>query len=251
MPSPVVELSLSEVERKKAIDALRERALKDSLTNKQKEYMSESCLEIHLRARKWDQDKSYTILHESLTWVKEHENLLTNLVCPGCIDHPEQHYFKAMGNDNQHRPIIYTTAGCHFNITLKHSFEHNVIAFENAVKSMKPGVERFIYVADLYNLGMGNLDLKSNIQFFKTIQAPYRGRVGHIILVDPPAAISLGIKVIKPFVKPETMEKVIFVKSAEMKEALTPVIGLEATKQLIQEVEENHDRERALRKKWW
>jgi len=126
-----------------------------------------------------------------------------------------------------------------------------VIAFEHAVKSMKPGVERFIYVADLYNLGMGNLDLKTNIQFFKTIQAPYRGRVGQIILIDPPAAISLGIKVIKPFVKPETMEKVIFVKSSEMKEVLPAVIGEEATLRMIQEVEENHDKDRALKKRWW
>jgi len=242
---------LTEGEKQKLVEVLRERALKENLSNKQKAYMSDPCLEIHLRARKWDLDKAYFILKESLDWVKGHESLLTNLICPGCVEHPEQHYFKDLGLDVHGRPIIYTTAGCHFNITLKHSYEHNIIAFENAIKAMKPRVERFIYVADLYNLGIGNLDLKSNIQFFKTIQAPYRGRVGQIILIDPPQAISLGIKVIKPFVKPETMEKVIFVKSNEMKQALVPVLGEEATLKLIQEVEENHDKERALKKKWW
>ena len=147
--------------------------------------------------------------------------------------------------------MIYTTAGCHWNITLKYCYEHNIIAFENALHAMGPGVERFVYVADLFNISYGNMDLKTNIAFFRTIQAPYRGRLGQILLVDPPTAIWLGLRMIKPFLKPETLEKVLFVKTSELSTVLPPLLGQGMTDKIIAEIEENHNKERALKKKWY
>jgi hypothetical protein len=245
-------MEITEEEKKKAIKDLRERATAAfELTPKQSEYMTDVSLDIHLRARKYDMDKSFQILSESLKWVREHEELLTNLRCPQCAEDPSQHYFKPMGFDDKNRPVIYTTAGCYFDITLKHSYEHNIIAFENLIKSMPAGTERFVYVADLFNMGLSKIDLKSNIAFFRTIQAPYRGRLGQIVLIDPPSAIWVGLRLIKPFLKPETLEKVMFVNTSDLEETLTPILGQDATQRIIQEVQENHNKEVALQKKWW
>jgi len=153
--------------------------------------------------------------------------------------------------DKNKRPIIYTTAGGYFpEISLKYCYEHNIIAFENALHSMAPGVEKFVYIADMFNIGYQNMDLKTNIAFFKTIQAPYRGRLGQIILVDPPSTIWVAFKLVKPFMKPETIEKVMFVKTSEVRGKLTDVLGPEATERLALELEENHDREKAEAKRW-
>lgn len=100
-----------------------------------------------------------------------------------------------------------------------------------------------MYIADLYNIGYGNLDLKTNLAFFRTIQAPYRGRLGQIILVDPPSAIWVALKIIKPFLKPETLEKVMFVTSAELSTVLPPILGRQMTTKVVEEIEENHDKE--------
>ena len=147
--------------------------------------------------------------------------------------------------------MIYTTAGCHWNITLKYCYEHNIIAFENALHAMGPGVERFVYIADLYNISIANMDLKTNIAFFRTIQAPYRGRLGQIFLIDPPSAIWLALKLIKPFLRPETLEKVLFVKSSDLATILPPLVGEEMAHKMIGEITENHDKTKALQKRWW
>jgi len=245
-------MEVTEEEKKKAIADLRARANSNfEISPKQKEYMTDVCLEIHLRARKYDMDKSFHILSESLKWIREHDELLTTMKCPQCVEDPSQHYFKPLGTDNKNRPIMYTTAGCYFDITLKHSYEHNIIAFENMIKSMQPGTEKFVYVADLFNMGLAKIDLKNNIAFFRTIQAPYRGRLGQLVLVDPPSAIWVGLRLVKPFLKPETLEKIMFVTSSDLEEQLTPILGEDATQRLIQEVRENHDKDVALQKKWW
>jgi len=239
-------------EKEELIVKLRDIAKKEhNLTPKQIEYCNDTALDIHLRARKWDLDKSTQILNESLQWVKEHEDLLTNLKCPGCVENPRSHYFKDMGLDKFGRPVIYTTAGGYFpDISLKYCYEHNIIAFENALHQMKNGVERFVYIADMFNIGYQNMDLKTNISFFKTIQAPYRGRLGQIILVDPPSTIWVAFKVIKPFLKPETLEKVMFVKTSEVRSKLTDILGPESTEKLALELEENHNQEKARAKRW-
>lgn len=167
------------------------------------------------------------------------------------MENPSQHYFHTLGPDGKGRPVIYTTAACHFPITLRYANEHNIIEFEKAIKSMAPGVETFVYIADLYNIGYANMDIKTNLAFFRAIQAPYRGRMGQVLLVDPPATIWFALKMIKPFLKPETLEKVVFVKSSEFGEILPPLVGEEMTRKIMAEVEENHDKERASKKKWW
>lgn len=235
-------------EKAQLIQKLRDYANSQNLTEMQKEYCTDVCLDIHLRARKWNLDKACAILKESLDWRLEHEPLLKSMVCPGCQKDPSKHYFRRLGKDHLGRPVIYTTAACYFDITLDHSYEHNIIEFEIAVKSMDPSVEQFVYIADLFNCGYSKLDLKNNISFFRTIQAPFRGRLGQLLLIDPPSAINLGLKLIKPFLKAETLAKVMYVDAKEIPALVTPILGPEVTQALINEVAENHDKEKADRK---
>ena len=116
---------------------------------------------------------------------------------------------------------------------------------------MDPGVEQFVYIADLFNCGYSKLDLKNNISFFKTIQAPFRGRLGQLIIIDPPTFINIAIKLITPFLKPETLAKVVYTPSSELDKTVTPLLGEEITQILMSEVAENHNKELAAKKKWW
>ena len=70
------------LDKKRMIEEARQRAATTfDLSEKQKEYLSDTCIDIHLRARGWDMEKGFGILTDSLNWVREHDQLLTNLVC--------------------------------------------------------------------------------------------------------------------------------------------------------------------------
>merc|ERR1712217_17338 len=73
-----------------------------------------------------------------------------------------------------------------------------------------PRIRRWTFIFDLYGFGIRYYDPRVTMRLMDLFQMAYRGRVKQLIVLALPSLFSPFWKMVQPFMKPATLEKVEF-----------------------------------------
>ncbi|PLW13360.1 hypothetical protein PCANC_06227 [Puccinia coronata f. sp. avenae] len=186
----------------------------NKLTQAEKSYCSREAILRICRATKWDQQRALKRLVDTLVWRREFK--------VDQINHMELSYEAetgkqfTLGYDKYQRPILYMFPYRQNTKPSTDQIKLLVWYLERTIDLMPPGVESLTLIIDF---GSSEKNKNSNSQptsisvakeVLKILQTYYCERLGQAICINVPWVFWGFLKLLKPFMDPKTVEKVLF-----------------------------------------
>lgn len=77
--------------------------------------------------------------------------------CKLCAQDPTSHYFHPIGFAQNGCPVMYSCNGLAKDKSAEHNREHMIMVFEQTIRLMPPGVEQWIWFADMRGFGLRDM----------------------------------------------------------------------------------------------
>jgi hypothetical protein len=84
-------------------------------------------------------------LRETLAWRREAKP--ETMVCEHCLRDPRSHYFHPVGFHKDGMPVMYSCNALASDRSLEGNRAHMILTFEQAIRLMPPGVEKWVWCA--------------------------------------------------------------------------------------------------------
>lgn len=222
-----------------------------NLTEHEENWLTDDVLSIYCRARD-TQEKRVELLQHALRWRVEHREEITSRVCPTCQADPKSHDARIFGADIDGDPVLMNCFQLPRDLTPANLDRHMICLFEKALRDfpnpnapVDPAdghlhVRKWTWIIDLYGFGMRHTNPKTTMNLITLLQTAYRGRLKKLILLDPHTGFKPFYEnVARPFMKPQTAERIEFVPFLQAPERFKALLGEEITPILMEEVKEN------------
>lgn len=90
-----------------------------------------------------------------LAWRREVKP--ERLQCSSCLRDPTSHFFHPVGYAKNRCPVMYSCNGLASDKSRDGNREHMIMVFEQTIRSMPPGVEKWVWVSDLRSFGFRDM----------------------------------------------------------------------------------------------
>jgi hypothetical protein len=94
-------------------------------------------------------------LSATLRWRREHRP--EQQICTCCQADPRSHYFHPVGFTRRGHPVLYSCLALANDRSQRGNREHMIQTFEQAVRLMPAGIERWVWFSDLSGFAMRDL----------------------------------------------------------------------------------------------
>ncbi|CAG8528065.1 1585_t:CDS:2 [Paraglomus occultum] len=207
--APIQHPSLS-VKQEEILNRLSDYVKEILLTDSEKAWANEACLQRYLRASKWHLDEAMERIKYSLEWRRTYK--------PEHIDPKEVEPESVTGKmhingfDKHGRPIIYLRPGRENTKAGPGQVRHVVFYFESAIRLMPEGTENIVVLIDFHGAsartspGIGIAK-----EFMHVLSSHYPEQLGLALVVNAPWYFWVFFRLISPFIDPVTKAKIKFV----------------------------------------
>lgn len=181
-------------------------------------FCDEACLMRYLRARSMDVTKAHTMLKATLAWRKE--SRVDSLTAEEFADckYLRDGWMYVDGNDAEGRAVVTFRKRrdklplCEADAYLRFM----MFTVETAIKNMKNGQDRWIFILDMTVYSPANAPaLSTTLSVLHMLANHYPERLHKAYIVNAPAVFQVAYKVVYPFVDPVSRSKVEFVNPAD------------------------------------
>eukprot|EP00928_Gymnodinium_smaydae_P071478 TRINITY_DN55043_c0_g1_i1.p1 TRINITY_DN55043_c0_g1~~TRINITY_DN55043_c0_g1_i1.p1 ORF type:complete len:308 (+),score=35.68 TRINITY_DN55043_c0_g1_i1:61-984(+) len=251
----------------KAASAQREELLfaarahfKDRMTKLEESWLTDEELGIYVRARKTIAER-LEILVPALEWRISNRAVLDECRCPCCERNPKAHDARLFGFDLDGDYVFMNCFALPQEVSPEGVIRHMTCLIEKALREYParpityeedghPRVRTWTFVFDLHGFGVRYYNPKVTMRLMHLFQLAYRQRVKKMIILDPPIIFKGFWKIVKPFMRPSTIEKVQFSHWQRILPQFEERFGTDFAKELHEEALENRDLEKVASKKW-
>jgi hypothetical protein len=163
-----------------------------------------------LRARDWNVKKASHLLMDTLKWRREYK---PDEICWKDIafEASSGKIFKR-GEDILGRPCIYMTPARENSTNYEKNIKLLVYTIEQAIASMKDGVEQMVWIADFEGYSSKNAFPLSVVkEIIHILSNYYPERLGSAIIINPPKIFKMLYAAAKPLIPTATRNKVIWI----------------------------------------
>lgn len=192
---------------------------KEPLTIREKFWLTRECLYRYLRATKWEVKDAIERLETSIGWRREFGISGDNNLVTADVVEPENVTGKQLilGYDEQGRPVLYMKNGRQNTKASERQVQHVVFMLESVITMMPAGQESLALLIDFKQYKVEGTSSKIpsigiGREVLHILQTHYPERLGRALLVNIPLLAWTFLKVIFPFIDPQTKEKIIFDK---------------------------------------
>eukprot|EP00736_Rhodelphis_marinus_P005426 Rmarinus@m.5115 len=202
-------------------------------------FLTDQLICMFLRARDWDVARASAMLRSTVEWRAERKP--AEIQCRWCIERPGYHTWRQVGFDRLGRPVVYScfAQAATQSYTGEDSVTHLVYAIENAVKTMEPHVEAWVWVLDFTGFGLRACNPALARAANDVLAKHYPERLGLFLALNPPWMFGKLWSAISVILDPYTAQKVRFVGSDKIDEAFEELFDNEMSLWLREEMEEN------------
>eukprot|EP00163_Fabomonas_tropica_P034494 TRINITY_DN9568_c0_g2_i1.p1 TRINITY_DN9568_c0_g2~~TRINITY_DN9568_c0_g2_i1.p1 ORF type:complete len:305 (-),score=91.36 TRINITY_DN9568_c0_g2_i1:18-932(-) len=207
LPKPLEEYSDEEQAK---FHVMKEK-LKDDINDSNREWVTDLAILRYLRARKFDVDKAYAMMTNTLKWREEFG---VDKIDPKEmeIESTTGKLYVAEHRGHGNRPIVVMRPGKENTKIKEGKIKFFVWNMEMAAREADAaGPEKMIWVIDYANFGFSSLAPGMGKTTIGLMQDHFPERLHVALFVDPPWAFWLFFKIIRPFVDPVTRNKMVTV----------------------------------------
>jgi len=192
------------------------------LTDHEKAWLTRECFLRYLRATKWIVKDAIERIELSVSWRREFGITGDNDEVTGDLVSPENKTGKQviLGYDSNARPILYLKNGRQNTKSSFRQVQNLVFFLERVIDFMPMGQDTIALLIDFKKYDVEGTT--SNIpplsigkQVLNILQTHYPERLGRALLTNIPFVAWTFLKLIHPFIDPQTREKIIFDKPFE------------------------------------
>ncbi|CAG58366.1 uncharacterized protein GVI51_D00847 [Nakaseomyces glabratus] len=179
-----------------------------------------------IRARKWDLNKSMTMISNTLDWrvndskvdkiIYEGERAAYDGTMPGFYKNLELQKAVICGKDKEGRPIVCVRPKLHHSKdqSLEEMQRYSLLIIEQARLFLKDPVDTATVIFDLSGFSMSNMDY-APVQFLiSCFEAHYPECLGKLYIHKAPWIFSPIWKIIRKWLDPVVASKIVFTKSS-------------------------------------
>ncbi len=195
---------------------------KAPLTDRERSWLTRECFLRYLRATKWIVDDAIERLELSLAWRREFGISGDDDTVTGELVSPENTTGKQviLGYDSDARPILYLKNGRQNTKSSFRQVQHLVFFLEKVIDLMPVGQDTIALLIDFKHYDVEGTtskipSLSIGKQVLNILQTHYPERLGRALLTNIPFVAWTFLKLIHPFIDPQTREKIIFDKPFE------------------------------------
>lgn len=94
-------------------------------------------------------------LQETVQWRRTERP--ETIVCDLCLKNPDSHYFHPVGFSKGQHPVMYSCSGLVTDRSPEGNRKHMIMTFEQTIKLMPEGVEKWMWFADFEGFGYKDL----------------------------------------------------------------------------------------------
>merc|ERR1740121_3435658 len=222
--------------------------------------MSDEVMGIYVRARATLQER-VDILVPALEWRIAHREVLASRECTYCTADPLSHDGRLFGFDREGDYVFMNCFELPHNISPDSVTEHVTCLLERALCEFQeapavleadghPRVRTWTYIFDLHGFGMRYYDPRVTIRLLELFQVVHRGRLKKFLIMDAPGIFGGFFKLVTPFMRPATVQKIQFADWESIRPQLQADLGEALAAELLEEAAENRDSQRAASKVW-
>ncbi|KAJ7959044.1 Random slug protein 5-like [Quillaja saponaria] len=188
--------------------------LVEPLPDKLSLYCSDGSISRHLKAQNWNVKKATKMVQETLKWRAEYK--------------PEEIRWEEVAHEaetgkiyrsnyiDKHGRTVLVMRPCRQNSnSTTEQIKYLVYCMENAILNLPPGQEQMVWLVDFKGFSLSNISLTVTHEIAYVLQNHYPERLGLAILYNPPWLFESFFTMVKPFLEPETSNKVKFVYSGD------------------------------------
>ncbi|EEP80183.1 conserved hypothetical protein [Uncinocarpus reesii 1704] len=195
------------------------------LTDDERMFLTRECLLRYLRATKWNVADATQRLQATLTWRREY----------GVKEHTPEYISienetgkqVILGFDNSGRPCLYLNPARQNTEHSDRQIQHLVFMLERVIDLMGPGQESLALLVNFKQTRSGqNATLSQGRQALHILQNHYPERLGRALVINMPLVILGFMKLITPFIDPQTREKLKF--NEDLRQHVPPTQLLQA-----------------------
>lgn len=163
----------------------------------------------YLRATAENVAKAAQRIEDSVKWRIQVQP--ESLVCRACARNPGTHYMNVIGYCKLSRPVFYSCMKLSRSKEVEAGKHHLINRFEQAIRMMPEGIEQWVWVSDFFGFSVGDMNPAMAKQFVNLSAVHYPERLGAYVVVDAPYIFEGLWKLVKPWLDPVTVQKIIFV----------------------------------------
>ncbi|OQE44484.1 hypothetical protein PENCOP_c002G03448 [Penicillium coprophilum] len=179
------------------------------ITEDEKMWLTRECLLRYLRATKWNVSEAETRLQSTLTWRREYD--LKKLTPEYISIENETGKQVILGYDVNARPCLYLLPSNQNTERSDRQLEHLVFMLERAIDLTGPDQETLALIVNFNETKSGqNASIGQAKQTLSFLQNHYPERLGRALVINVPFVIWGFLKLITPFIDPNTREKLKF-----------------------------------------
>ncbi|KAJ5496682.1 hypothetical protein N7463_008669 [Penicillium fimorum] len=179
------------------------------ITEDEKMWLTRECLLRYLRATKWNVSEAETRLQSTLTWRREYD--LKKLTPEYISIENETGKQVLLGYDINARPCLYLLPSNQNTERSDRQLEHLVFMLERAIDLTGPDQETLALIVNFNETKSGqNASIGQAKQTLSFLQNHYPERLGRALVINVPFVIWGFLKLITPFIDPNTREKLKF-----------------------------------------
>lgn len=188
------------------------------LSDKEKAWLSKECFLRYLRATKWNVSHSIKRLEETLLWrrgfgIDPDTSLTPEMVSDEGVTGKQV----VLGFDNDMRPCLYLKPGRQNTYSSHKQVEHMVFMLERVIDFTPPGQDQCALVIDFKSVPGVGVSARHKMpsisigrEWLNILQNHYPERLGKALLTNIPRLAWVFLKLIRPFIDPNTYEKLVF-----------------------------------------
>ncbi|KAI1935112.1 Phosphatidylinositol transfer protein (PITP) [Ophidiomyces ophidiicola] len=179
------------------------------ITDDERMFLTRECLLRYLRATKWNLADATQRLQATLTWRREY----------GVKEHTPEYISVEnetgkqviLGFDNSGRPCLYLNPAQQNTEHSDRQIQHLVFMIERVIDLMGPDQESLALLVNFKQTRSGqNATIGQGRQTLNILQNHYPERLGRAMVINMPLVILGFMKLITPFIDPQTREKLKF-----------------------------------------
>ncbi|KAF8311704.1 CRAL/TRIO domain-containing protein [Clavulina sp. PMI_390] len=176
------------------------------LTADEKRWLTREQLLRYLRATKNDAPEAIARLEATLRWRRSYG--LNSFITPDYVE-PEGLTGKVVlfGYDNSCRPSVYLLPSRQNTDVPEKQLQYTIWNIERAIDLMDQGVENLVLLIDFSDKAK-QPSLSTARTMLGFLQNHYPERLGRACVINIPMVVSFFLKIVMPFVDPNTREKV-------------------------------------------
>ncbi|KZV88886.1 CRAL/TRIO domain-containing protein [Exidia glandulosa HHB12029] len=179
------------------------------LSDEEKFWLTDECLQRYLRASKWVEATTKMRLEATLKWRREY-GFGTDAMAPDAVEMENETGKQIIfGYDNQRHPALYLLPSRQNTDGPPRQIRATVFMLERVLDLCGPGVESLALLINFADRAK-NPSLSTARSVLNILQEHYPERLGAAYIVKVPWMVNLFFKAILPFVDPKTRTKLFF-----------------------------------------